>query len=61
LAARWIILLAVYALGLNEFFLCIEAMGFFFFRLVILTTMFSPLRRMIALTITLITYGMMGG
>jgi GAF domain-containing protein len=58
-----IILLAVYALGLNEFFSYgIEGDGIFFFlALVILTTMFfSPRGGVIALTITLITYGMMG-
>ena len=58
-----IILLAVYALGLNEFFSYgIEGDGIFFFlALVTLTTMFfSPRGGIVALTITLITFGAMG-
>ena len=58
-----IILLAVYALGLNELFSYgIEGDGIFFFlALVILTTMFfSPRGGMLALTTTLITFGTMG-
>jgi GAF domain-containing protein len=58
-----IIILAVYALGLNELFsLGIEGDGIFFFlAFITLTTMFfSPRGGMIALTISLITFGMMG-
>ena len=59
-----ILVLAVYALGLNEFLSYgIEGDGIFFFlALVILTTMFfSPRGGIIALTISLITFGLWPG